>query len=546
MEIGREQSAVRRERVQTGRLNPQPGSNCEREEPGVQETKNTAMKIQRLLLAGVLFGAQPVVEGVAADDANTLALIRQLQKRIDDLEQKVRVLEAGKAADRMGEAKSSPRLEDSGAKGLERDVELKADAAELPAKEMPRLSVGENGFAFGSTNGDFLVQLKGVLQVDMRTFFNDGGTVGNDGILLRRARPALQGTVFRDFDFLFVPDFGGTSPAIFDAYVNYTYSPALQLQAGKFKTPVGLEQLQADRDILLNERGLSTDLVPNRDLGFELHGNLFDGRVSYAAGIFDGVGDAQNNSANKDFEDDKSFAGRLFFQPFKTMRAPGLQGMGFGVGGSYESMQRTNTAGLPSTTGGILPGYASVGQQQFFAYNPSDKSVIFAAGEHWRLAPQSSYYFGPFGLMGEYVISEQKLTRSGTSPQPAARLNNTAWDITVSWVLTGEAAAYAGGVLPRRPFNPHRGDWGAVQLVARYGELKLDRAAFPNFADAATSARSAGAWSVGLNWYLNQNVKLSTSFSRTSFEGGGSGAGGAGGLNRPDENVLFTRLQLAF
>jgi phosphate-selective porin OprO and OprP len=504
------------------------------------------MKIQRLLLAGVLFGTQPVVESGAAEDANTGELIRQLQKRIDDLEQNVRVLEAGKATDKFSEVKSGQRLDDSVANNFEGERKPRRDAAEQPAKETPKLSVGENGFAFGSTNGDFLVQLKGILQVDTRTFFNDRGTVGNDGILLRRARPTLQGTVFRDFDFLFVPDFAGSSPSIFDAYLNYTYSPALQLQAGKFKTPVGLEQLQADRDILLNERGLSTDLVPNRDLGFELHGDLFDGRISYAAGIFDGVGDAQNNNANKDFEDDKSFAGRLFFKPFKTMRPHVMQGLGFGLGGSYESMQRTNTAGLPGNTGGVLPGYPSVGQQQFFAYNPSDKSVVVAAGEHWRLAPQGYYYYGPFGLLGEYVISEQAVMRSGTSPQPVARLNNTAWNITLSWVLTGEEAAYAGGVLPRRPFNPRAGDWGAVQLVARYGELHIDRAAFPSFADAASSARGAAEWSVGLNWYLNRNLKWSTSFSQTSFEGGGTGAGVPGSANRPDEKVLFTRLQLAF
>jgi len=90
---------------------------------------------------------------------------------------------------------------------------------------------------------------------------------GNDSILLRRARPILSGTVFRDFDFLFVPEFGGgtpgasssaTTPSIYDAYVNYRYSPAFQIQAGKFKAPVGLEQLQADVNISFNERSLVT------------------------------------------------------------------------------------------------------------------------------------------------------------------------------------------------------------------------------------------------------------------------------------------------
>ena len=69
-------------------------------------------------------------------------------------------------------------------------------------------------------------------------------------------------------------------------------------------------------DLLFNERALPTALVPNRDLGVELHGELLEGVASYAAGVFNGVGDARNSS-NFDFEDRKALEGRVFFQPFK-------------------------------------------------------------------------------------------------------------------------------------------------------------------------------------------------------------------------------------
>jgi len=95
-------------------------------------------------------------------------------------------------------------------------------------------------FSFGSADGNFAINLRGVLQLDSRTFFKDGGIKGNDGFLLRRARPIIEGTVFRDFDFVFIPDFGGSTPQIFDAYLNYRYSRGLQAQLGKFKSPVGL------------------------------------------------------------------------------------------------------------------------------------------------------------------------------------------------------------------------------------------------------------------------------------------------------------------
>ena len=56
-----------------------------------------------------------------------------------------------------------------------------------------------------------------------------------DSFLVRRARPILQGTVYKDFDFFFMPDFGGggsgtAAPTIYDAWVNYTLIPQLQLE----------------------------------------------------------------------------------------------------------------------------------------------------------------------------------------------------------------------------------------------------------------------------------------------------------------------------
>ena len=83
--------------------------------------------------------------------------------------------------------------------------------------------------------------------------------------------------------------------------------------------------------------------------------------------------------------------------------------------------------------------------------------------------------------------------------------------------------------------------------MGRYAELDIDPAAFPYFADPKTSARSAAAWSVGLNWYLNMNVQVKTSFSHTTFNGGGgAGTSAPATVTQKPEKVLFTRIQLAF
>jgi phosphate-selective porin OprO/OprP len=543
-----------------------------------QTTNKDNMKLNLLILA-TLAGSQFVFPVFATNDTATnstgaaqaeipaytasggatqtveAAEIEALKKEVQELGQKVQALEHQRDLDQQTNAAvATDQIQDLDQKVriLGRQRELDQDSATAAAKAQPRITVGANGFSFGSADSNFVVTLHGLVQVDSRTFQQNDKVPGNDSILLRRARPILSGTVYRDFDFLFVPEFGNgtpgaassaTTPSIYDAYVNYRYSPAFQIQAGKFKAPVGLEQLQADVNTSLNERSLVTDLVPNRDLGFELHGDIAGGVLSYAAGIFNGVGDARNSS-NIGFQDDREFDGRLFVQPFKQTSLKPLQNLGFGVGGSWGDASITNTLGLPASTGGssTSAGFFTDGQQQFFAYT----NGVVAGHTHWRLSPQGYYYYGPLSLMGEYTISDQDVRNGAHS----ADLQNTAWEISGGWVLTGEDATF-NGVTPKNPFDPRIGQWGALQVVGRYAELDVDKDAFPYFANPAASASSAKAWSVGLNWYLNRNIRVNASYSHTAFSGGGTATGSAaasppGSVTGHSEEVVFTRMQIAF
>jgi phosphate-selective porin OprO and OprP len=430
-------------------------------------------------------------------------------------------------------------------------------AASFPSNQVgqaapaaPRLGVGADGFVLSSADTNFVLRLRGLLQVDSRTFFGDNPwSQGNDGFLVRRARPIMEGTVYRDFDFALIPDFAGSSAQIFDANLNYRYRPELQLLTGKFRGPVGLEQLMpTDVYGLFNERSMVSDLVPARNIGMQLWGEVATGAVSYAAGIFTASSDGRNPTT-AGFSDAYELGGRVFLQPFKPTSLTALRGFGFGLGGSYSEIS-SNAAGLPSTTGGTLPGYFTAGQQQFFAYNPLVGPVV-ADGAHWRLSPQSYWCYGPFGVLGEYILSDQKVLNAATLRR--ATLDHRAWQVSGQWVLTGENASFTG-ITPRRKFDPRTGGWGAWQLVGRLGALEIDPTSFQGFSNPAASARSATAWSVGINWWLNKNLRVLTSYSQTLFDGGGAAPNPfdpttlvpPATVTHQDEKVFFTRLQLAF
>ena len=172
-------------------------------------------------------------------------------------------------------------------------------------------------------------------------------------------------------------------------------------------------------------------------------------------------------------------------------------------------------------------------------------------GQSLRASPQAYYYWGPLGLLGEYVISEETVRRGALVDQ----LRNDAWQVEASFVLTGEKASY-NGVIPSRSFDLTKGGWGAFEIVARYGDLRIDPAAFSTatsgaglrFADPTAQAQEAREWGVGLNWYLNRNVKWLVDFEQTSFDGG-AGNNTTTPLtvtDRQRERVIFTRVQLQF
>lgn len=438
--------------------------------------------------------------------------IEELKAMIQELDQKVRV--------------------------LERNRELEKETAADKAKGAPLISAGANGFSLRSADTNFVLKLRGYLQADGR-FYPGGDRFGgaNDTFLMRRVRPIFEGTVYDKYDFRVMLDFAsGTTvtPAnngfLQEAYLNARFLPQFQVQAGKFKEPVGLERLQSGANLLFTEREYPTQLVPNRDVGLQIQGDLLAGRLSYAAGVFNGVADGGSD----DFEtadNEKDVAARLFARPFLQSSIQALRGLGVGVAATLGHQE------------GPLRGFVSPGQQKIFGYrtgtgsDPANVNVV-ADGDHWRIAPQGYYYWGPFGIFGEYVISDQKIRRDGGGAT-SGRLQHSAWQVAASWFLTGEENSWSP-VAPAHPFSFSRGGLGAWELAARIGQLDVDEKAFPLYANPDTSAHGATSWAVGLNWYLNKNVKLSLDYERSDFKGGTSP------LLIKGENVIFTRAQLSF
>ena len=296
-----------------------------------------------------------------------------------------------------------------------------------------------------SDDGDNRLQLGIVAQADGRFAIDDAQGHVTDTFMLRRLR--LQGRVARYFEFYLNLDFAGSVVNVRDAYVDTIFSPAFRIRAAS---------------ILFGERGLTTTVAPDRDLGVELLGDLAGARLSYAVALTNGVIDGG--------------------WPWRSTGVPRRCATLVRIGRRTPDVLQLRRRDRDRTP-----------------------HALVAAGV---------YYRGPFGDYTEFVRSRGTIAKVGVTGD-ADDVDHDAWG---SWVRTGEPANQEI-VRPRVNFDPRSGHYGALQVVARVERLAVSRSAITRGLAAPGASRTADAWTAGLSWYLNPYVKWHVGFTRTVFDG---------------------------
>ncbi len=479
---------------------------------------------------------------------------------------------------------------------LERKVEVEKEAQDAKFLKLPKsVELGTQGLKVVSQDENFIMYMRALIQADGSYFMDDNNqAAATNGdsyasrFYMRRVRPILEGTVWKYFDYRIMPDFGMGNTRLFDAYADFRYFRAASVLAGKFKAPVSLERLQSATALPFIERAFPTQLAPNREVGLMLHGEFdkpgyptnfstlernqtFQGNFpvymypdffSYQVGIFNGS--RNNGNIDSDSNDSKEVQARIFGHPFLHSGIEPLEGLGIGIAGSW---------GQPNAD--RLSNYQSPGLNNIFVYNAAAR----ADGTQYRIYPQMYWIWGPFQFVGEYALSNQDIENQlvvNGADHMVAKNNQTdqAWNATVSYMLTGEQNVFLRqgirprhefdpmyGLRPDRPFDPSQGHWGAFQVAARFSTIDFDNDIFRNtgtlaapiypFADPRLSVSRATTWALGVNWWLNSNIKLMADYSQTSYSDGAGVFSSPGALSPAvqslqTEKVWQTRVQLGF
>ena len=336
-------------------------------------------------------------------------------------------------------------------------------------------------------------------QMDFRDFPVEPATDSKDVFDLHRARVGIDGHFMQKrFDYQVEWELSDTAGPWRDAYLDARVLPFLELRGGQFKIPFGLDQLTSSMDLDFNYRSLAGSyLAPGRDLGLMAHGHLVN-VLHYQAGVFRKGGDNVRASERTDPQTNRTYAGRLVVTPWVGSSHRALRFLAAGVAFTDGELP----AGPNGLRGKTVPGDA------FF-------QRLYVNGRRQRIGAELQWRPGPFGVQGEWMRARDSRLGQGIDNEDLADVFANGWYVSTTWLVTGERKK--ASVAPEHGFL--QGSFGAIELAGRVERLaSSNEGSNPVATDSPRSSvispRADDVWTAGVNWYLNNYVKLQANLIR--------------------------------
>ncbi|MEQ9110572.1 MAG: porin [Rhodospirillaceae bacterium] len=371
------------------------------------------------------------------------------------------------------------------------------EAVTLDLKPLPHIT---------SANGASSFAVVGFLQADVVA--NDTLGLG-DGVVLRRARLGVKGKIDSSWTYDIKLDAGRGMTELYDANIGYRFRPKTSAQVGQFKEPIGLEWSSGAPWWSFFDRGLVSALTPKRAIGAALSTRGPNWRLT--GGVF---GDAAAMKGTPAI--DRAITGRFHVVPIKTEDVV----LHIGLGASFRT---------PDGAEGIR--YKTKHETSLSATPILDTGKITGAQRSSVINFEALVNYRSVSLQAEYA--KTRVSRAGA-------LSNAYFDafyVQGSWFVTGEMRPYnssTGGMARIKPLEPLSGQLkggGAVEIAFRYD--------FADLTDSNILGGEMDRYTLGVNWYLNGNTRISANYI-TAY------------IDRPMSyldgtiNALAGRFQLAF
>ncbi len=261
---------------------------------------------------------------------------------------------------------------------------------------------------------------------------------------IARRRIGVTGEIGSVADFQVERELGGARPWR-DVYVNYRGIDRVEIQAGQFKLPFGLDENTSSVNLDFVYRSQAAELSPGRDPGVMTHGRT--GILRYEAGVFARDGDNARGNNTARVSGSRTAAGRLLLQPFRSSKS------------ILEDLQ----AGVAFTSSNVSPGIADLRVDTALG-RPFFRPEFAVQGTRRRAGVEMRWRPGPFSVQSEFIRLTTERRGQSIDETDLPPLAAHAWYAQGTWLATGEQKA-KGADEPRRPL--FRGGAGSFEFAAR-------------------------------------------------------------------------------
>ena len=353
-------------------------------------------------------------------------------------------------------------------------------------------------------------------QADAAVFFGApeyADPIGN-GAQIRRARFAVKGQIDEKWYGEFDMDLANGLAELKDAIVRYTGVPNLDLQVGNFKENFSIQRNTTSRYLQFMERPMvCSALTPSRHIG--INAKYAKNWLWFSTGLFSQVIAGQEEwtnvaDNNKDFGRNSGYAWttKLVVRPLYKLDNASLH-----IGAAYS--YRTTTTDMATGEWGTYRASArnstSINRKKYLDTN---NLPGFDHNNLWTV--ELAGHWGGLRYEAAYIGDNVHFKPDAADPETK---NFNGWYAQAGYLLFGGKQRYdSNGGKYTKVERAH--DWGDVELCARYETCNL------NFGNVFGGASEA--YTLGLNYWVNDNVKMQLNYQ---FNNNDRYATGKGKLN---------------
>lgn len=419
------------------------------------------------------------------------------------------------------------------------------------AQEEPLAGYAHGSFFLRSENDEFVLIPHGRLQVDTYLPFrgdNASARLTEPTILVRRARPELNGTLLKHIDFQIAGDWTNgpvaNAAGLSDAWIAIELLPWMRLQLGQHDAPFTLENRISDKYIDFMERSFTVRNLGaplNKETGAWLWGLLPRSVAYYSAGVFNGSGPVLKNQDGR-----WDVLARGWLAPFALAGYEALSDVTLGGSFWYGSRGNSNVA-LPNAT--TQSGY------------PVLLSQFSAGGQDARLYPRRNQVKWAveadlpiqhrYGLRFELVHADLGMDELDAQLHTLRQGNlvGTSFYVQAWWYIFG-----SDNVVPRpglqipprmKPYVQELMPQHALQVVARYERYRVDYSndgSLPASADPAVGSYGVDIFELGVNYWATKHLRFTLNYALNHLSGSAGQLAGASGRPIPGSDYLHELL----